>query len=62
MRGFAAIRAVADASVPSGDPCLNIPEPEAFFTQDALNALAKYPDALWDRIEEAGMDLTLAEL
>ena len=29
---------------------------------DTLNALAKYPDALWDRIEEAGMDLTLAEL
>lgn len=62
LRVFAAIRAVADASVPSGDPCLNIPEPEAFFTQDTLNALAKYPDALWDRIEEAGMDLTLAEL
>lgn len=62
LRVFAAIRAVADASVHSGDPCLNIPEPEAFFTQDTLNALAKYPDALWDRIEEAGMDLTLAEL
>lgn len=62
LRVFAAIRAVADASVPSGDPCLNIPEPEAFFTQDTLDALAKYPDALWDRIEEAGMDLTLAEL
>ena len=62
LRVFAAIRAVADASVPSGDPCLNIPEPEAFFTQDTLNALAKYPDALWDRIEEVGMDLTLAEL
>lgn len=62
LRVFAAIRAVADASVPSGDPCLNIPEPEAFFTQDTLNALTKYPDALWDRIEEAGMDLTLAEL
>ncbi len=62
LRVFAAIRAVADASVPSGDPCLNIPAPEAFFTQDTLDALAKYPDALWDRIEEAGMDLTLAEL
>lgn len=62
LRVFAAIRAVADASIPSGDPCLNIPEPEAFFTQDTLNALAKYPDALWDRIEEVGMDLTLAEL
>ena len=62
LRVFAAIRTVADASVPSGDPCLNIPEPEAFFTQDTLDALAKYPDALWDRIEEAGMDLTLAEL
>ena len=47
LRVFAAIRAVAD---------------EACFTQDTLNALAKYPDALWDRIEEAGMDLTLAEL
>ena len=62
LRVFAAIRAVADESIPSGDPCLNIPEPEAFFTQDTLDALAKYPDALWDRIEEAGMDLTLAEL
>lgn len=62
LRVFAAIRAVADASVPSGDPCLNIPAPEAFFTQDTLDALAKYPDALWDRIEEVGMDLTLAEL
>ena len=55
LRVFAAIRAVADESIPSGDPCLNIPEPEAFFTQDTLDALAKYPDALWDRIEEAGM-------
>ena len=62
LRVFAAIRAVADESIPSGDPCINIPEPEAFFTQDTLDALAKYPDALWDRIEEAGMDLTLAEL
>lgn len=62
LRVFAAIRAVADESIPSGDPCLNIPEPEAFFTQDTLDALAKYPDALWDRIEEAGMDLTPAEL
>ena len=62
LRVFAAIRAVADESIPSGDPCLNIPEPEAFFTQDTLDALAKYPDALWARIEEAGMDLTLAEL
>lgn len=62
LRVFAAIRAVADESIPSGDPCLNIPEPEAFFTQDTLDALAKYPDALWDRIEEAGMDLTFAEL
>ena len=62
LRVFSAIRAVADESIPSGDPCLNIPEPEAFFTQDTLDALAKYPDALWDRIEEAGMDLTLAEL
>lgn len=62
LRVFAAIRAVADESIPSGDPCLNIPEPEAFFTQDTLDALAKYPDALWDRIEETGMDLTLAEL
>ena len=51
-----------DASRTFGGSVLNIPEPEAFFTQDTLNALAKYPDALWDRIEEAGMDLTLAEL
>ena len=36
LRVFAAIRAVADESIPSGDPCLNIPEPEEFFTQDTL--------------------------
>lgn len=43
LRVFAAIRAVADASVPSGDPCLNIPEPEAFLRRTRSTLLPSIP-------------------
>lgn len=43
LRVFAAIRAVADESIPSGDPCLNIPEPEAFLHRTRLTLLPSTP-------------------
>lgn len=53
-------QAVCAASLHS-EAWLGMPEPEVVFTQANLDVMSKNPEALWDVLEKAGVDLERAQ-
>lgn len=60
LHAFNALKKVALAAESESDVWHGMPEAEAFFTQEILNALARNPEVLWDELETAGVDLDAA--
>lgn len=57
---FDALQKVARAAEPESDMWVGMPDAEAFFTQERLDALAQNPEVLWDELEKSGVDLDAA--